>query len=121
VPPGEERNVERFFDLARRHVEERAERVDLVARHLAVDLGHLGAERDHADGKGDLARAGMAAVLARRRTEAEQRRQRFALDEPGDGVGDASPDAHGPPLQAGGYRIKEPIATATRRQSDRRR
>ena len=58
--------------LARRHVEERAECVDLVARHLAVDLGHLCAERDHADREPDLAQAQMRSIVGARAAQAQQ-------------------------------------------------
>ena len=71
--------VEEAFDvalLARRHAEEAAEGFDLFFLHLAIDAGHLGAERDHADGEGHLAQAGMLATLCSRwRGQSQQGRK----------------------------------------------
>ena len=125
--------------LARRHLEERAEGLDLAACHVAVDPGHLGAERDHTDGEGDLAQARMVLGIGWRRDRragtalldelvdgmprhhAQQRRDRPAQREARGAPDDLSPDLHTCSLRDPGHRIKDPMATATNRPRASRR
>ena len=72
------------------NVEDLLEGPDLVFRHDAVGLGHLGAQPDHADGEGD-------GFFRRRRVAVDDRLQESShrLANRCEGVGDAGPDGHG--------------------------
>ena len=58
--------------LARRDLEKLTERLDLGIRHVAIDVRHLGPERDDANGEADLPQAGVRAVVRRWRGQAQQ-------------------------------------------------